>query len=118
MAIVLISLGIYGLVSLNVAGRIREFSIKKVLGAGLKNIAISIYKGYGLLVGLGLLVGFPLSYVINSSFLDLLYRYHMPMSYFTVSVSAVVIVVVLAAVVALQVRKVAQSNPVDGLKVE
>ena len=36
IAIILASLGLYGLVTLNVSGRVREFSIRKVLGADLK----------------------------------------------------------------------------------
>src|SRR5205807_460213 len=34
-AILLVCLGLYGLVKLNIAGRVREFSIRKVLGAGM-----------------------------------------------------------------------------------
>ncbi len=42
IAILLSSLGLYGLVTLNVSGRVREFSVRKVLGAGgsslMKNV--------------------------------------------------------------------------------
>ncbi|MDZ7650353.1 MAG: ABC transporter permease [Cytophagales bacterium] len=46
MAIMLATLGLYGLVRLNVEGRTKEFSIRKILGAGLKNISISVVKQY------------------------------------------------------------------------
>ncbi|MBA4058045.1 MAG: hypothetical protein C0490_25230, partial [Marivirga sp.] len=46
IAILLASLGLYGLLSLNVAGRVREFSIRKVLGAGVKNIIAILTRQY------------------------------------------------------------------------
>jgi putative ABC transport system permease protein len=46
IAVTLAGLGLYGLITLNVAGRAKEFSVRKVLGAGLKNIAASITNQY------------------------------------------------------------------------
>ncbi|MBN9381232.1 MAG: hypothetical protein J0H74_10715 [Chitinophagaceae bacterium] len=69
----------YGLVRLNVAGRVREFSIWKVLGAKLRNIADNVTRPYIIMLTISLVV---------------------------------------LATVATQIRKVAVSNPVNGLKVE
>lgn len=118
IAIILISLGFYGLVSLNISGRVREFSIKKALGARFKNIASNIYSQYAKLMILGLLVGMPISYVTNEAFLDLLYHYHMPMTLTPISIAALIVVTVLLSVVIIQVFRVVKSNPVDGLRVE
>ena len=114
----LASLGLYGLVTLNVAGRVREFSIRKVLGASLKNIATNITKQYVILFAAALIIGAPVSYVLMELVFDIAYTYHMPMSYSGVALSVVILIVVLLAVVSTQIRKVSKSNPVDGLKVE
>lgn len=46
IAVLLASLGLYDLVTLNVSGRAKEFSIIRVLGAKLGSIAVNISKQY------------------------------------------------------------------------
>lgn len=118
MAVLLASLGLYGLVTLNVSGRVREFSIRKTLGAGVKNITSIIIKQYILLTVLALVIGTPISYVFAEAYLNMLFAYPMPMGYSGIAISALILIGVLLAVVSTQIRKVSKSNPVDGLKVE
>ncbi|MDN5205489.1 ABC transporter permease [Fulvivirgaceae bacterium BMA10] len=118
IAVMLVSLGWYGLVMLNVAGRTREFSIKKVLGASLRNIASNISRQYALLVTIALLIGIPLSHVTMEAFLGMLYHYHMPITFSPVSVAVMILISVLLIVLATQIYKVSKSNPVEGLKAE
>jgi|APTNR8051073442_1049403.scaffolds.fasta_scaffold00005_104 ABC-type antimicrobial peptide transport system permease subunit len=118
VAVLLAVLGLYGLVTLNVSGRVREFSIRKVLGASFKNIAANIFKQYVLLFTISLLIGVPLSYYFIKMVIDYSYQYHMPVTFFGVVLAAVILVVVLLSTVSTQVFKVFNSNPVDGLKIE
>jgi putative ABC transport system permease protein len=118
IAVMLASLGLYGLVTLNVSGRVREFSIRKTLGAGLHNLAGIIMKQYVLLTIAALAIGAPISYVFTKAYLDMLFSYSMPMGYSGSIVSVLILVVVLLAVVATQIRRVSGANPVEGLKVE
>lgn len=118
IAVLLASLGLYGLVSLNVSGRVREFSIRKILGAKLTDIATSITKQYILLVSIALIVGAPISYLAIESLFDMVFAYHVPVKYSGIAISLALLILVLVAVVTSQVRKVSKSNPVDGLKVE
>lgn len=118
IAVMLASLGLYGLVTLNVSGRVREFSIRKTLGARFHNIASVIMKQYVLLAITALLVGAPISYIFTKAYLDMLFSYSMPMGYSGVIISVLILIGVLLAVISTQVTKVSRSNPVDGLKVE
>jgi putative ABC transport system permease protein len=118
VAVLLASMGLYGLVTLNVAGRIREFSIRKVLGAEVKNIAWNIVRQYVLLTVVALVVGAVAGYIMIGGMLNMLYAYPIPMSYGGIALSLAILVAVLLAVIFVQVRKVATSNPVKGLKVE
>jgi ABC-type antimicrobial peptide transport system permease subunit len=118
IAVMLASLGLYGLVTLNVAGRVREFSIRKTLGAGLHHIASSIIKQYVLLTTIALLIGAPISYLFTKAYLNMLFSYSMPMGYSGVIMAVMILMIVLLAVVSTQIRKVSKSNPVDGLKME
>jgi ABC-type antimicrobial peptide transport system permease subunit len=118
IAVVLATLGLYGLMTLNIAGRVREFSFRKVLGAGLTNIWTLITKQYIWLFGIALLIGAPTSYFLSNIVLDLAYRYHIPAGFSGMVVAIILLLLVLAVTVATQVRKVMLDNAVDGLKVE
>lgn len=118
IAVMLAALGLYGLVTLNVTGRVREFSIRKVLGAQLQNIAANITKQYVLLFAIALSIGGPISYFLMAALLDEVYEYHIPMSISGVMIAVFLLVFVLLATVSTQVGKVSKANPVNGLKVE
>lgn len=118
MAILLASLGLYGLVTLNVAGRIKEFSIRKTLGASSKSIAYNILKQYLILFAVSLIAGAPISHLMAESSLNMLYHYPMPMSYSGVAIAMGILIFILLAVISTQIRKVSKTNPVEGLKVE
>ena len=118
IAVMLAGLGLYGLVTLNVSGRVHEFSLRKVLGAGLKHIAANIFSQYYLLFFTALILGVPLSYYSIRAVLDFAYPYHMPISFWSAALAATILVVVLFSTVSTQVLKVFKSNPVNGLKIE
>jgi hypothetical protein len=118
IAVALAGLGLYGLVTLNVAGRVREFSIRKVLGAGVRNIAGNITRPYVVLFAAALVPGVPVSYGLMKLFIESAYTYHKPVDYAGVVVAVAVLLLVLLAAVCSQVGKVAKSNPVTGLKAE
>jgi len=118
IAVLLASLGLYGLVTLNVLGRVKEFSIRKVLGAGFTNMTSIIIKQYAVLTTLALMIGAPISYYISKAYLDALFSYSMPMGYSGVAIAVLILVAVLSVVVLTQIVKVSKSNPVEGLKAE
>lgn len=118
MAVLLSSLGLYGLVTLNVSGRVREFSIRKVLGAGIKNIAVNIINQYVALFIVALAIGSPLSYMSMKFLLDSVYTVHMPVTFSGAAIAGSMLIFVLLITVATQIRKIAKANPVEGLKAE
>ncbi|OOG70494.1 hypothetical protein B0E43_17980 [Algoriphagus sp. A40] len=118
IAVLLASLGLYGLVTLNVSGRVREFSIRKTLGANLKNISSLIMKQYAWLTVFSLTIGAPISYYFTQAYLKMLFAYPMPIGNSGILISLVILTMVLVAVISTQIIKVIKSNPVKGLKVE
>lgn len=118
LAVILTSLGLYGLVSLNVSGRIKEFSIRKILGANLKNITGNITRQYVMLFVIGLSIGAPISYFLIKALFDRIYVYHIPITYSGVMAAIIILIFVLLITVSTQVKKVMKSNPVIGLKSE
>lgn len=118
IAILLAGLGLYGLVSLNVSGRVKELSIRKVLGAGIGNISKTISKQYVFLFSISLGLGAPLSYFLVTAIIDFAYTYHMPPNAAGVVLALLILTVVLGMVLASQLLKVSKSNPVNGLNEE
>jgi ABC-type antimicrobial peptide transport system permease subunit len=118
IAVLLASLGLYGLVTINVAGRAREFSIRKILGAGIKNVAAIITQQYTILFAVALTVAAPISYLLIKLLIEAAYAYHMPIDFLGVTLAVVILIVVLFGTIATQIIKVFKSNPVDGLKIE
>lgn len=118
MAILLASLGLYGLVTLNVAKRTKEFSIRKILGADIKSLALTIGKQYIILFAIALTIASPLSYMMIKFTLTSTYTVHVPITFVGVAMAASTLVLVLVVTLASQVVKVHKANPVNGLKVE
>lgn len=118
IVVTLATLGLYGLIRLNVSGRTKEFSIRKVLGADVVNIASSITRPYLTLFIVALLVGAPSGYFLSKSIIAMTYKYYMPMTFTGPVLGVVILVVVLLVTISTQMRKVLKSNPVDGLNVE
>jgi putative ABC transport system permease protein len=118
IAILLASLGLYGLITLNVTSRQREFSIRKVMGADLIDISKSVSRQYLVLCVLSLLIGLPFSYWLAEAALDMLYAYPMPLTVSGLLSAVFIVIFVLVLVLATQIRSVLLSNPASGLRTE
>jgi len=118
IAILLTSLGLYGLIKLNLAGRVKEFSIRKVLGAGIRSIADAITRQYMVLLAASLILGAPVSYMLIKPLFDLAFTEHMPIDYSGVAIAVGILMLVVLVTVSTQIRKVLRSNPINGLKAE
>lgn len=118
IAVLLASLGLYGLVRINLAGRVKEFSIRKIMGAGVKHIASIIFQQYAVLIALALILGAPLSHILIKMLIETAYEYHMPVNYSSVAVAVTMLIVTVLATIATQISSVVKSNPVNGLKAE
>lgn len=118
IAIILASLGLYGLVMLNVTSRTREFSIRKVMGADLIDIAKSVGNQYLILCVISLIIGLPVSYWMAEAALDMLYAYPMPLTVSGLLSAVFIVIFILVVVLVSQIRNVIVSNPASGLRTE
>jgi ABC-type lipoprotein release transport system permease subunit len=118
IAVVLTSLGLYGLVKLNIAGRIKEFSIRKILGASVRSLADNVTRQYLILLAITLSLAAPLSYVLMNVLFDSTYEYHVPITYAGVLLAVFLLVLVVLTTLSIQIVKVIRANPIQGLKTE
>lgn len=117
LAIIIASLGLFGLASFTVRQRLKEMGIRKVLGASVSQIVIILSKKFTLLVLIAFLISAPITYFLMSGWLDG-YTYK-------ISIGALVFIVVgigswLIALltVSIQSFRVARSNPVETLRID
>lgn len=118
LCIILSCLGLYGLVSLNVASRTKEFSIRKALGANLTNLVAVINRQFVVFLSIALVLGIPLSYLLIQTLLDAVYAYYKPLTFIPFAVALVMVVIMVFVTVSSQIRKVMQSSPTEGLRSE
>jgi ABC-type antimicrobial peptide transport system permease subunit len=118
VALILAGMGLYGLLSLNVSARVKEFSIRKILGAGVANITSHIGKQYLLLLTISLAIGAPASFFLNKFVMDVAYRYHIPVTWTIVVYGVAILLTLVLATFATQIVKAWKVNAVEGLKTE
>lgn len=118
LCIILSCLGLYGLVSLNVASRVKEFSIRKALGANLKNLVVVINKQFVVFLLIALILGIPLSYLLMQTLFDAVYAYYKPLTAIPFVFALFMVVLMVFITVSSQVKKVMNSSPTEGLRSE
>ena len=116
--VILACLGLYGLISLNISGRIKEFSIRKTLGAGFKHLGKSIVNQYYFIFAMAVVLGVPLGHFLNQGMLGMMFPEPKPYLFYGSMIGAFILLCVLGMVVFTQIRKVTTFNPVEGLKEE
>ncbi len=113
----IVLLGIFGVLTLALAKRTKEIAVRKVLGAEIYHIIILFLKQYTSLIGIAILIAWPLAYFLTSRWLEQ-YAYRIGQhAWYYVLVGAIVFSVSFLLISA-QCLKVALANPVNSLKTE
>jgi len=110
-------LGLFGLATFMIRGRVKEIGIRKVLGASVSQIVNHLNKDFLLLVTIAIVIAIPISWYISNQWLqDFAYRITMPWWVFAVAALSAVGIALLT--VSLQSVKAAVANPVESLRSE
>ena len=117
IAIIISCLGLFGLVTFTAVCKRKEIGIRKVLGASVQSIVIMLSKEFLILVGIAMLIAFPLTYwLLNGMLEDFAYR--IAISWWIFVVSALIVIVLTALTVGFQALKAAMANPIKAIKSE
>ena len=117
LAIFISCLGLFGLVTYTAETRTKEIGIRKVLGATVANIIGMLSREFLWLVGVALLVAFPIAWYIMEKILQQ-YAYRISISWWIFALAAVAVVLLTVLSVGIQAFRAATANPVKAIKTE
>ncbi len=117
IAVIIGSLGLFGLVSYMATTRVKEIGVRKVLGANILDILKIFGSELGLLTGVSFLIAAPVSYYFMQQWLqDFAYRIDIGFEIFAGALLGTVLIAALT--VGYKSISAALANPIDSLKTE
>jgi putative ABC transport system permease protein len=117
LAIIVASLGLFGLTLYTVAKRAKEISIRKVLGATVYQITRLLAKDYLKLILIAALPAIPVAYYVLSNWLND-YAFHISIGWWFVVTPIVLIVAIAMSTVIYHSLRATLNNPVKNLRSE
>ncbi len=117
VTILISCLGLFGLVTFTAESKVKEIGVRKVLGAGVRNIVFFMSKDFLMLVLIAAAISFPLAwYGLNSYLQEYAYRTNMSWWVFVIAGFAALLVALFT--ISFKSVKAALANPVTSLRSE
>ncbi|WP_439556717.1 ABC transporter permease [Dyadobacter sp.] len=117
LAVLIASLGIFGLSSYTIAQRTKEISVRKVLGATVGSIVALLSQDFIKLVIIAIAIGSPIAWYGVSQWLDD-FAYKIEISWWMFALAGLAAIIIAFATVSSQAIKAALMNPAKVLKGE
>jgi putative ABC transport system permease protein len=117
IAILVSCLGLFGLITFTAETKTKEIGIRKVLGASVSSIINMLSKEFLILVGIAMLIAFPLAYYWLDKMLQD-YAYRIDISWWMFALAGIVTIVLTLVTVGWKAIKAATANPVKAIKSE
>lgn len=118
LAIAISMMGLFALVSLNIARRTKEIGIRKVLGATILHIMGLVNKEFVRLLTAAALLAAVAGYFAVKALIASIYAYHVGFSVIPFILAGLSVFVIAVLTIGSQVFKVATANPVGALRYE
>lgn len=117
IAIMISCLGLFGLATYMAERRTREVGIRKVLGASTAGITTLLSKDFLKLVGIAVLLAFPLAWYAMTMWLQQ-YKYRVDMQWWVFVLAGVMAMFISLFTISFQSIRAALMNPVKSLRAE
>lgn len=117
MAIFISCLGLFGLASFTTTQRMKEISIRKILGSSVSGIVVMLSKDFIFLILIAFVIASPVGwFAVNRWLQD--FAYHMDLNAWLFIITVVAGVIIAFITVGYQTLRAANSNPVNSLRNE
>lgn len=118
VAIILACLGLYGLISFHIQAKLKEFSVRKVLGAAPATIAAIAGKQYSWIILVAFIIGAPLGSMGILQLINGIFSDPKPISAAPFVIALAIVIITLALTVTGQVLRAINVNPASILRNE
>ncbi|MEM6359918.1 MAG: ABC transporter permease [Bacteroidota bacterium] len=118
LTLVLACIGLYGLIAYNISKRLKEFSVRRVLGANLFSITQNINKDYIWILIIAFVLGAPLGMIQMTQLIKSIYPEAPGATLWPYVIAMLIMFISLGVTILSQVRRVAKSNPASVLRSE
>jgi ABC-type antimicrobial peptide transport system permease subunit len=118
LAVLLSSVGLFTLVSLNIIRRMKEIGVRKVLGAQIPELITLLNRDFSWILIIGLVIGLGLGFVVTDFLIAQVFAYHLPINWISMVVPTVLILSILLFTSSGRIFVAARKNPVESLRYE
>ncbi len=117
LAILLSCMGLFGLVTITVAKKIKEVGIRKVLGATEGEITLLLSRNFLMLILLSFVLATPVTYALLTKWLDE-FAYHIDINPLVFVAGGMVALLIALLTISYHTIKASRENPVKALRYE
>lgn len=117
LAIMISCLGLLGMAMYSIETRMKEISVRKVLGSSNQQLIVLLSKGFLKLLIIAVMTGTPLAIFMNNLWLQQI-AYHTDITFGVAAIAAMILLFLGGATIGSQTLRAAYMNPVDNLKNE
>jgi putative ABC transport system permease protein len=117
LAIVISCLGLLGMATYTTETRMKEISIRKVLGSSDHALVVLLSKSFVKLIAIAICIAVPLAWFINNMWLELI-AYRTTLGFNVISLGVLILLGLGVLTIGSQTLRAAYANPVDNLKNE
>lgn len=115
-ALLISCLGLFGLTAQNITRRMKEISIRKVLGASVPHITQTVNQRFLVLLAIAALVALPLSYHLLDALLASMYSYRISLEAWPFLLAFAIVFLTAFLTIIAHTRKVSTAQPADILR--
>jgi putative ABC transport system permease protein len=117
LAIMISCLGLLGMATYATETRMKEISIRKVLGSGSAALIVLLSKGFLKMLAVAVIIGLPLAYFVNNYWLELL-AYRTTVGFEVIGISVLILGLFGVITIGSQTVRATFVKPVENLKSE
>lgn len=118
LAICIASMGLFGMVVFTTETKLKEISIRKVLGASEGNLIFLLSRSFVLLLVVAAVIALPATYLLFDKVILVQFAYHDPIGWMEMFAGFAGILAVAGIMIGTQALRVARTNPAVTLKNE
>lgn len=117
LALILCSLGLFGLAHLATHQRVKEIGVRKVLGASVAQIVSLFTTSFLKLVLVAIIIAVPTAWIVINKWLDN-FAYRIEIGWWMFALAGLIAIIIAIVTVSTQAIKAALANPAKSLKTE